>query len=96
MDDSSDEEDLCPLCMEELDETDKNFRACQCGYQVCLWCFHKIRDTLDGKCPACRREYKDEIKIIDDVGREECVWEAGWKSMMMISSHMMLLQAYCP
>jgi hypothetical protein len=28
------EEDLCPLCLEELDITDKNFKPCTCGYQV--------------------------------------------------------------
>ncbi len=28
------EEQLCPLCLEELDITDRNFRPCQCGYQV--------------------------------------------------------------
>jgi hypothetical protein len=28
-------EDLeCPLCMEEIDVTDKYFRPCPCGYQV--------------------------------------------------------------
>lgn len=32
---SSDEEDSdCPLCMEELDIADRNFRPCPCGYQV--------------------------------------------------------------
>ena len=31
----SDEEDFdCPLCMEELDISDRNFRPCPCGYQV--------------------------------------------------------------
>jgi hypothetical protein len=24
----------CPLCMEELDLSDRNFRPCPCGYQV--------------------------------------------------------------
>ncbi len=31
---SSEEEDVCPLCLEELDITDKNFKPCTCGYQV--------------------------------------------------------------
>lgn len=31
----SDEEDYeCPLCMEELDIADRNFKPCTCGYQV--------------------------------------------------------------
>lgn len=29
-----DDETSCPLCMEDLDVTDRNFRPCPCGYQV--------------------------------------------------------------
>jgi len=47
----------CPLCLEELDLTEKNFQPCQCGYQVCLWCWHNIQENLNGKCPACRADY---------------------------------------
>ena len=25
--------------------------------QICLWCFHRIRDDGDGMCPACRQPY---------------------------------------
>jgi hypothetical protein len=28
------EDNLCPMCLEELDITDRNFKPCQCGYQV--------------------------------------------------------------
>lgn len=35
--DSEDEGLDCPLCMEELDIADKNFRPCPCGYKVCLF-----------------------------------------------------------
>jgi hypothetical protein len=34
--DDEDEEEVCPLCVEELDLTDKNFRPCPCGYQVSI------------------------------------------------------------
>ena len=37
--DEEDEEPECPLCMEPLDATDRQFKPCKCGYQVCLWCF---------------------------------------------------------
>lgn len=31
------QEDLdCPLCLEEIDISDANFKPCPCGYQVCL------------------------------------------------------------
>lgn len=29
-----DDELLCPLCMEEIDQADKDFLPCPCGYQV--------------------------------------------------------------
>ena len=29
-----DEEECCPLCVEEFDLSDRNFRPCPCGYQV--------------------------------------------------------------
>jgi len=31
-----DEELLCPLCLDELDVGDRNFKPCRCGYQVAL------------------------------------------------------------
>lgn len=34
MDDDDDEGPTCPLCLEELDATDRAVKACQCGYQV--------------------------------------------------------------
>jgi hypothetical protein len=34
--DDDDEEEVCPLCVEEFDLTDKGFRPCPCGYQVSL------------------------------------------------------------
>ncbi|AMD19986.1 HCL165Cp [Eremothecium sinecaudum] len=59
---SDDEEDYCPLCMETLDITDKNFKPCPCGYQICQFCYNNIRQNpeLNGRCPACRRKYDDE------------------------------------
>lgn len=56
------EEDFCPLCCEEMDITDKNFKPCPCGYQICQFCYNNIRTNpdLNGKCPACRRLYDDE------------------------------------
>lgn len=36
MSNSVEEPQECPLCAEELDATDKNFKPCKCGYQVSL------------------------------------------------------------
>ena len=63
---AADEEALCPLCLEELDLTDRSFEPCKCGYQVCLWCWHSINEKLNGKCPACRAPYQQEqMKTVD-------------------------------
>ncbi|VTZ71197.1 CCR4-NOT transcription complex subunit 4, putative [Plasmodium chabaudi chabaudi] len=51
---------ICPLCVEQLDETDRNFFPCDCGYQICLWCLYYIRDHMSNKCPACRRSYDEK------------------------------------
>ena len=34
--------------MEDLDVTDRNFRPCKCGYQICLFCYNKIKDDAVG------------------------------------------------
>ncbi|KAK3280763.1 hypothetical protein CYMTET_11414 [Cymbomonas tetramitiformis] len=66
MENKEDEQhDSCPLCTEDLDATDKNFRPCPCGYQICAWCWHQVmelaaKDNTLGRCPACRAEYKKE------------------------------------
>jgi len=52
-------EDCCPICVEDMDVTDKNFRPCKCGYQICLFCYRHIKDDLNGLCPACRTPYDE-------------------------------------
>jgi len=51
---------VCPLCCEELDISDREFYPCKCGYQVCMWCWHRIRETESGLCPACRTPYGED------------------------------------
>lgn len=47
---SSDDEDWeCPLCMEEIDLTDRNFKPCHCGYQVCNPFCHSLSLQLQVK-----------------------------------------------
>lgn len=64
-----DDFDVCPLCTDPLDATDKAINYCQCGYKMCLWCWNQLMETagkenLPGKCPNCRTEYdKDKITM---------------------------------
>ncbi|KAK5946140.1 transcriptional repressor general negative regulator of transcription subunit 4 [Knufia obscura] len=57
------DEESCPLCIEEFDLSDKNFRPCPCGYQICQFCFNSLKNTYEkSTCPNCRRLY-DESTI---------------------------------
>ncbi|KAG2176241.1 hypothetical protein INT43_005475 [Umbelopsis isabellina] len=68
----SDVEDYdCPLCMEELDLSDRNFRPCPCGYQICRFCWHHIRENLNGRCPACRRVYSEQTVEFTPISTDE-------------------------
>lgn len=69
--DESDQDLECPLCMEEIDFTDKYFKPCPCGYQVCRFCWNHIKENLNAKCPACRRIYTDENLQFKPVPVEE-------------------------
>ncbi|KZV99083.1 hypothetical protein EXIGLDRAFT_804589 [Exidia glandulosa HHB12029] len=46
--------------MEQMDASDLGFKPCPCGYQICGFCWHHIKQNLNGRCPACRREYTDD------------------------------------
>ncbi|KAH7289817.1 hypothetical protein KP509_30G019900 [Ceratopteris richardii] len=65
---NEDSENCCPLCMEEMDSTDRQLKPCRCGYQICVWCWNHImemaeKDSTEGRCPACRTPY-DKEKIV--------------------------------
>lgn len=55
-----DEPNECPLCMEPLEPDDLNFFPCTCGYQICRFCWHRIRTDENGLCPACRKQYPED------------------------------------
>ncbi|CAI4227426.1 unnamed protein product [Auanema sp. JU1783] len=57
-DDQSDKE--CPLCMEPLEIDDVDFYPCKCEYQICRFCWHRLRTNENGLCPACRQPYPED------------------------------------
>lgn len=61
----------CPLCMEEIDPTDRHFKPCPCGYHVCRFCWNRIRQNENERCPACRRVYTDEAVEFTPLTAEE-------------------------
>jgi len=57
---SSDESDKeCPLCLERFEPDDITFYPCTCHYQICRFCWHRIRTDENGLCPACRQPYPE-------------------------------------
>ncbi|TPX43171.1 hypothetical protein SeLEV6574_g05208 [Synchytrium endobioticum] len=70
-DDIDQDEMECPLCLEEVDITDKYFKPCPCGYQICRFCWNKIKNDLDGRCPGCRRVYSEQTIEFKPVPPEE-------------------------
>ncbi|PWN32786.1 uncharacterized protein FA14DRAFT_125851, partial [Meira miltonrushii] len=69
---SDEDEDMeCPLCLEEIDISDANFKPCPCGYQICRFCWHHIKSNLNGRCPACRRKYSDTMVEFKAMSQDE-------------------------
>ncbi|KAJ8681844.1 hypothetical protein QAD02_017636 [Eretmocerus hayati] len=68
---SGDEVVECPLCMEPLEVDDLNFYPCTCGYQICRFCWHRIRTDENGLCPACRKAYSENPADFKPLTKEE-------------------------
>ncbi|XP_061079267.1 CCR4-NOT transcription complex subunit 4-like [Conger conger] len=64
----------CPLCMELLGMDDVNFFPCTCGYQICCFCWHRIRTDENGLCPACETTYPEDPAAYKPVSPEELQW----------------------
>ncbi|PFH50694.1 hypothetical protein AMATHDRAFT_176752, partial [Amanita thiersii Skay4041] len=69
--DDESEDAECPLCLEEMDISDLNFKPCVCGYQICRFCWHHIKENLNKRCPACRRMYTDEAVEFKPINTED-------------------------
>ncbi|EKM55967.1 uncharacterized protein PHACADRAFT_122027 [Phanerochaete carnosa HHB-10118-sp] len=54
-----------------MDISDVNFKPCPCGYQICRFCWHHIKENLNGRCPACRREYTDDAVQFKPINKED-------------------------
>lgn len=74
MNTSGDELPECPLCMEPLEVDDLNFYPCTCGYQICRFCWHRIRTDENELCPACRKAYPENPADFTPLSQEQ-VWK---------------------
>ncbi|KAK6621834.1 hypothetical protein RUM44_001641 [Polyplax serrata] len=71
MNQSGDEQAECPLCMEPFEVDDLNFFPCTCGYQICRFCWHRIRTDENGLCPACRKAYPENPADFKPLSQEQ-------------------------
>jgi CCR4-NOT transcription complex subunit 4 len=39
--------------------------------QICRFCWHHIKENLNGRCPACRKAYSDEAVEFTPLRPEE-------------------------
>nr|NP_001188776.1 CCR4-NOT transcription complex subunit 4, isoform H [Drosophila melanogaster]ADV37026.1 CCR4-NOT transcription complex subunit 4, isoform H [Drosophila melanogaster] len=70
---SNDDAVECPLCMEPLEVDDLTFFPCTCGYQICRFCWHRIRTDENKLCPACRKEYPENPADFKPLSQEEMI-----------------------
>ena len=61
----------CPLCLDPYELDDVNFYPCPCEYQVCRFCWHRIRNDENGLCPACRTPYMDSPALYKPLTKEQ-------------------------
>ena len=69
--DEDDDIPECPLCLDPLELDDVNFYPCTCGYQICRFCWHRIRTDENGLCPQCRKPYSEDPVRFKPLSNEE-------------------------
>lgn len=48
----------CPLCCNPLKDQELDWYPCPCGYQVCAFCFERLKQTPSlNKCASCQRPF---------------------------------------
>ncbi|KAL9978483.1 hypothetical protein ACROYT_G016004 [Oculina patagonica] len=57
--------------MEQLEIDDVNFFPCTCGYQICRFCWHRIKTDENGLCPACRKPYSEDPAVYTPLSQDE-------------------------
>lgn len=64
----SDFEDMCcAVCTEGFDYDEINFFPCECGFQICKFCWDRIANSDTPLCPACRKPYENEPYLADGI-----------------------------
>jgi len=67
----SGDDDCCPLCVEPYELADQSFEPCPCGFQICVFCWNRIREVGNGQCPGCRSPYSDTPRFREGLEAQE-------------------------
>lgn len=100
MNTSGDDLPECPLCMEPLEVDDLSFYPCTCGYQICRFCWHRIRTDENELCPACRKAYPENPADFKPLTQEQVSWISWgskrnwWAGFLITSTSLTLLCSY--
>jgi hypothetical protein len=72
----SDDGELCPLCAEPLDETDRkvlSYCGGACTFRPCLFCYTRL-EAQSERCPNCRAPYeRDKVLVEQPAAESRCV-----------------------
>ena len=61
----------CPLCLDAFELDDQSFYPCPCEYQICRFCWHRIKSDENGLCPACRKPYSEMPAQFQPLSKEQ-------------------------
>eukprot|EP00756_Hemistasia_phaeocysticola_P066569 Hpha_TRINITY_DN9329_c0_g1::TRINITY_DN9329_c0_g1_i1::g.26001::m.26001/K10643/CNOT4, NOT4, MOT2; CCR4-NOT transcription complex subunit 4 len=57
----------CLICTDPITDADMGFLPCACGFRICVWCYHKLKDECTDsetfKCPGCRAVYDPAVVL---------------------------------
>lgn len=84
MNTSGDDLPECPLCMEPLEVDDLSFYPCTCGYQICRFCWHRIRTDENELCPACRKAYPENPADFKPLTQEQVKLFSSFSKLFLI------------
>lgn len=54
--DSNDDAQTCQVCYNQLDDSERMFKPCRCGFKICTFC---LNDTKI--CPGCKTPYSPSV-----------------------------------
>jgi CCR4-NOT transcription complex subunit 4 len=61
----------CPCGYQVCHSGSQSAFPTECSVQICSFCWHHIKENLNGRCPACRRVYTEDAVQFKAMNPEE-------------------------